>query len=244
MTDADLSPSDLLAAEYVLGVLTAAERANVERRMIGDADLAAQVAAWEARLTPLIDAVPSQASPAVVWRRIAAQLALAGASPRRATTWWNSVGLWRTATAMTGMAAAACAAILFVAPRWATAPSPPGGAVRNDVGLTSVALLKPQTGPAAFVVAFDQKNQRLIIAPVTAESPANRSLQLWLMPNDAAPISLGLLDASKPLILRVDQLAGPDGPKATLGVSLEPLGGAPGGQPTGPVVATGRLSPV
>jgi anti-sigma-K factor RskA len=43
---------DDLAAEYVLGTLDAAERAEVERRLRSDARLAQALAAWERRLDP------------------------------------------------------------------------------------------------------------------------------------------------------------------------------------------------
>lgn len=242
MSTPDLSPDDLTAAEYVLGVLTASERAEVERRMASEPSLRAEVAAWEARLTPLIEAVPPQTPPAVVWRRIAAQVGLP-AAPRRKPDLWNNLGFWRGAAATAGLAAAASIAALVLTPG-ATPPVPSAPTPSGQVDLTSVALLKPEAGPAAFAVAYDRQRQVLIITPVSAEGRANRSLQLWLMPDGTPPVSLGLLDPSKPLVLRVDQLAGPEGPRATLGVSLEPLGGAPGGQPTGPVVATGQLTPI
>lgn len=242
MSESVLSPDDLIAAEYVLGVLTASERAEVEQRMASEPTLKAEVAAWEARLTPLIESVPPETPPAVVWRRIAAQVGLPPA-PRRQRDLWNSLGFWRGVAGTAGLAAAASIAALVLTPRVAPPVSTPPTA-SGQADLTSVALLKPEAGPAAFAVAYDRQRQVLIITPVSAEGRVDRSLQLWLMPDGTPPVSLGLLDPSKPLVLRVDQLAGPEGPRATLGVSLEPLGGAPGGQPTGPVVATGRLAPI
>ena len=46
---------DLLAGEYVLGVLAPDERAAVERRLLDNPDLAARVAAWQVRLAPLAE---------------------------------------------------------------------------------------------------------------------------------------------------------------------------------------------
>ena len=232
MSDLDLTPDDLTAAEFVLGLLTAPEHDRAQRRAAADHDFADLVAAWEARLTPLIEDIAPHAPPAVVWRRVAAQLGLRTPAPRRRGV-WNDVKIWRAA-------AAACLAVIVLAPSGLPAKSSPP----PTLAATSVALLKPQEGPAAFVVTFDQQNQRLIIAPVAADGRNDRSLQLWLMPKGAPPVSLGLLDADKALVLRADRLIGPEGLRAALGVSLEPLGGAPGGRPTGPVVATGALSPV
>ena len=52
MTDADRS-DDVLAGEYVLGVLEGEERATFEHRFARDRELQALVAAWRARFAPL-----------------------------------------------------------------------------------------------------------------------------------------------------------------------------------------------
>ncbi len=52
----DLTPGDrddLIAAEYVLGVLPGAERRAAAQRAEVDGDFAARIAAWEGRLAPL-----------------------------------------------------------------------------------------------------------------------------------------------------------------------------------------------
>ena len=72
---------DALAAEYVLGTLDAREAAAVAREMASDAGLAAAVAAWEARLAPLVALAPPEAPPPDLWARIEAALA----PPARAT---------------------------------------------------------------------------------------------------------------------------------------------------------------
>ena len=61
MSDDDtINPADrgkLIAAEYVLGVLGADERREVERRLAHEPALASEVAFWEERLGVLADAV-------------------------------------------------------------------------------------------------------------------------------------------------------------------------------------------
>ena len=52
-----------------------------------------------------------------------------------------------------------------------------------------------------------------------------------------------LIDPARPVRVSVPpDLAGRFNPDATLAVSIEPPGGSPTGQPTGPVVANGRLT--
>ena len=67
--------------------------------------------------------------------------------------------------------------------------------------------------------------------------------QLWLVPDGGTPHSLGLLDPTQPLRIDIaaemmddDMMSG-----GTLAISLEPEGGSPTGQPTGPVVGHGAL---
>jgi anti-sigma-K factor RskA len=71
-----------------------------------------------------------------------------------------------------------------------------------------------------------------------------RSYELWLIPTgDARPRSLGLIQPGQPIRLDIPaDLAGRITPDATLAVSLEPPGGSPTGQPTGPVIANGKLT--
>ena len=81
-----------LAAEFVLGSLSPAERADVDARRKTDAPLAAAIVAWERRLGPLSDAVPGVEPPSYlltgILSRISEQRALpvrsAGVIPMRA----------------------------------------------------------------------------------------------------------------------------------------------------------------
>ena len=63
------SPEDLsvLAGEYVLGTLPAAERQAVQQRLPGDRALQQAVAEWEARLLPLTQLAEPIAPPAALW---------------------------------------------------------------------------------------------------------------------------------------------------------------------------------
>jgi anti-sigma factor RsiW len=68
-----IDPADggkLIAAEYVLGVLGAEERREVERRLAQEPALASEVAFWEERLTGLADAVAPVSPPQATWSRI------------------------------------------------------------------------------------------------------------------------------------------------------------------------------
>jgi anti-sigma-K factor RskA len=78
--------------------------------------------------------------------------------------------------------------------------------------------------------------------PAAANIPADRVAELWLIPADGKPRSLGLLRADRPVTLALSpNLAGQATAAAVLAVSLEPPGGSPTGAPTGPVIGQGKL---
>lgn len=242
----DISPAastpDQDAAEYALGVTTAAQRLEAERRMASDPGFAGLVTAWDDRLAPLIDAIPGKTPPRVVWMRIAAQLGLA---PKTANAGvWSNINIWRTATGVFAVAAAASMAILLVYPKPIETPTTVAAPAAPDAALTSVGLLKGETGPASFVVTLDRANKRLMIAPVSSASPTDKSFEMWVLPKGQPPISLGVMDGHEIVTIDTDKLIGPDGSRANLAVSLEPRGGSPTGLPTGPVIASGQLQPV
>lgn len=61
---------DLLAAEYVLGLLPGAEMAQTRKRLGADAAFAALVDAWEQHFAPWLQAVAPVDAPATAWPRI------------------------------------------------------------------------------------------------------------------------------------------------------------------------------
>lgn len=99
-----------------------------------------------------------------------------------------------------------------------------------------IAQLGEPGAPLRFEAHYDGRD--LILRRVAGAPPApDRAHELWLIAPGAAPVSLGLIGAEP---LRVPHAPPPNG--WTLAVSLEPAGGAPGGAPTGPVVAAGEIT--
>jgi anti-sigma-K factor RskA len=229
--DDTIDPADggnILAAEYVLGVLGADERREVERRLALEPALASEVAFWEERLGGLVDAVAPVPPPAQVWSRIEATVAAPAARP---VSVWQSLAFWRSfGIASATLAAASIAGLAYIG----LVPSrqPPLMATLTGAG-----------GQPNFVAAVTATGNSLVVVPATLLTNDPRAIELWLVLPNQRPQSLGLIQPGQPIRLTIPpELADRLTPDAALAVSLEPPGGSPTGQPTGPVIASGKLT--
>jgi anti-sigma-K factor RskA len=83
----------------------------------------------------------------------------------------------------------------------------------------------------------------LTIIPTSVTNLNQRVLELWLIAPGDKPRSLGLIDANRPIHIKLPtDLVQRVAADATLAVSLEPPGGSPTAAPTGPVIANGKLT--
>jgi anti-sigma-K factor RskA len=204
---------DLLAAEYVLGTLSLQERATAEARL-REPDFAAMVAEWETRLSGLNAAYDTAPAPDLM-PRIEARLFPAPVKASR----WQGLRLWGASA----LAAVAVVAYLGLSPlpQLSAQILAEGGALEYDAALSA---------------------GRLTVALRSGRLPGpDQAHELWLIQGEAPPVSLGLLGETTVVTLAALNLqAVQEG--AVLAVSLEPAGGSPTGQPTGPVLALGKLA--
>lgn len=233
---------DLRHAEYVLGVLDADERAGVEREMRDDPQAVARVEWWQQRLTPLSEEVAASVPPEYVWVRIQDALghgpetapASSSRAPRR--RWWNSLPLWRGWGLAATAVAVVCLVVLFTVPRPAQKP-----AATEPYMVSSIQQTNDTPGWNA---TMDVAHARMIVTRSgDIDVPADRSTELWLIPPDHKPISVGLIPDQKAAVMHLpDDLVARLDSESALAVSVEPPGGSPTGQPTGPVIAKGGIS--
>ncbi|HZO47198.1 MAG TPA: anti-sigma factor [Xanthobacteraceae bacterium] len=234
-----IAPEDegrVLAAEYVLGVLSAEERRAVEKRIAEESSFAREIADWEDRLGPMASYVTPVTPPAQTWMRIEASLgtptSTAAVPP---ATIWQSLAFWRGLGIGASAIAAACVAALVYVGMRPTTLTPRVPLLATLTGL--------KTNQPNFVAAISTDGRSLTIVPASLLTADKRSMELWLIPEGGKPASLGLIAAGQPVQLNVPPALLPlVGSGATLAVSLEPLGGSPTGQPTGEVIAHGNLS--
>lgn len=224
MIPQDPEERDVLAGEYVLGVLDASLSREIESALARDDGLRDAVAYWENRLHPLSSLAPLADPPMDSWRAIQSRLTSAG-TPR---SWWASATPWRWSTA--GFAAAAAGLLLYVA----MVPNNP-----SAIPPLVAVLHAPQSQTAGWVAVMGQ--HELHLAELTAEKPpAAHAFELWaIAPHATRPVPLGVIPASGALQLASLPKAVVNG--AALAISIEPPGGSPTGLPTGPVVYAGVL---
>lgn len=242
----DMTPDEALALEWALGVLDEPARAAAEARRQAEPAFAALCAHWAATLAPLSDEVEPVKPSRAVWQAIEAEIAPPSfigteeaPAARTRPSIWASLALWRTATA----AFAALALALLVAQPTRTVIVQQAAPAQGGALLATT--LAGETGDALATAQLDTERRQVILAPVTTASAGDRVLELWLIPADGKPRSLGVISLGGAQRVTVPetvlQLVANG---AVLAVSLEPVGGSPTGLPTGPVVATGKLATI
>ena len=218
----------------MLGVLGAEERREVERRLAQEPALASEVAFWEERLGGLADAVAPVTPPPNAWSRIEAAIAASADRRQTSASLWQNLAFWR------GLRPSARRRLRPPAsPRWSIS----GWCRRARPPL--MATLAGSSGQPNFVAAITATGNDLVVVPAALLTNDPRAMELWLiLPGpDQRPHSLGLIQPGQPIRLTIPpDLAGQLTPDAALAVSLEPPGGSPTGQPTGPVIASGKLT--
>ncbi|MBB6560694.1 anti-sigma-K factor RskA [Acidovorax soli] len=229
----------VLAGEYVLGTLPAAERLAVSQRLATEPALQQAVNDWEERLLPLTQLAEPVPLPAPLASRIEASLQGLRQQPQTAPAvvparsssrgWWNHLGLWR-ALAGSGFAMAAVLAAVLVT-RTAPVAAPPK---------FMVVLVAPQDKAPGWVVQASSPREISLIPLGVAEVPADKALEFWTKADDwNGPVSLGLVKPGQPLQVQLDKLP-PLQPNQLFELTLEPPTGSPIGKPTGPIQFIGR----
>lgn len=226
-----------LAAEYVLRLLEGADLLEAQRRVATDPAFAAEVSWWEERLAPLFDEFADEPPSSELWAKILRRLDEPGA---KVLVLKRQLARWRAAAAV-----AAVAAIVLLGLQLRPEPPLPAPVPQVRPAPLLVASLVGEEAPEALTVAYRPDERELVITPARVRAPAGRSRQLWLIPEGAQPISLGLV-ASEGLQRRVltAAVASRVASGATIALSDEPSGGSPTGQPTGAVLASGGLSSI
>lgn len=222
------SPDEVRAGEYALGLLDAGDRTAVESRAATDPEFAALLTFWQREFSEFDEAYEPVTPPQRLFSAV--EKRLFGAE--KAVSFWSSLAFWRF-WALGASSAFALFAIVFLS----DLPRP--------AEVQMVASLAGDQGEIGTIILYDPGSALIRVAVLSPVAGVGRDAELWLVRGSQAPISLGIL----PKRGRLERFLGEAAraliaPGDILAISIEPEGGSPTGQVTGPVVATGTLSTI
>lgn len=222
----DRSRDEVLAGEYVLGVLSANDRQKVEARIVLDSGFAAIVQRWQENLTSFDEDYGSEQPPAWLYPRIEQRLHSVPAKASPAGL-WQSLAFWR------GLAALS---LLFVAGLGISRIDLAGKKPAQEL----VASLSSEASQVSYASSYDPATGRFRMTPVAAGPEKAKSLELWLIQGKNPAVSLGVLPQSGEGELLVPaEWRGKIHEGDLFAISLETYGGSPTGTAQGPVLAAG-----
>ncbi|MGM9487301.1 anti-sigma factor [Ideonella sp. YS5] len=228
--------ADRLAAEYVLGTLRGPARRRFDALLPAHPALRAAVIRWQGALVPLAASILPVEPSARVWQGIEARLfaekrAAHEPSALAPAGWWQRVLPWRAATGL----ATAVALALGVALGLPKPVQPPLVVVLSPADAAAAGALSK----VRFVASVSADGRGLVLKPIDAVAlDPQRALELWAVPGQGAPRSLGVVAAQgATTVIRTELLRN----TAAFAVSIEPAGGSPTGAPTGPIISVGKL---
>lgn len=250
---------DRLAASYALGTLRGGARRRFEQLARDYAPVRAAALTWQGRWSALSEIQSPVQPDAAVWTRIDNLLqaekakshrvqqrqAAASLQTAKPLAWWRgcamaaslatvaavSVGLWSHQDLQSTQQQLSALQSQLQTAQTALLATPE---------IRYVAVLGDQTG-ASMLVTYDPKHQQMVLQRVGHfQETQQQSLQLWALPPQGAPRSLGVIGHSKLAHIPAAETEVQAIP--TLAISLEPKGGVPSATgPTGPVLFTGAL---
>jgi anti-sigma-K factor RskA len=250
------SPLIMIAAQYVLGTLSASARLRFQSRLQQEPELRALTHTWERRLNPLTELLHPQPVSAEVWQKIEASLKILQSGvtedksaaviptppiislPTRQKVAVND-SFWQPMAWISTGIAAGLALFLFVRPEFSPIVEP-SMVVQQPQVSRDIAVLSTEKNSPTWIVR--QQGQSLILSVLNAQSiPSDRDLELWSIHDQSTPRSLGVIHLSHGQATISQVAADLIDKDVTLAISLEPKNGSTTGQPTGAVLYTGKI---
>lgn len=217
---------NILAAEYVLGLLEGADARAAHARTLTQPVFAAEVLFWQERLAILADEIAPVTPSRAARKRLMARVF--GTGPRRG--WLGSVGLWRGAV----LALLALVAVLGYQV-----------ATYDRIPTLYAAELVSDDGTLRVLAVYDSVTGHIRITRTDGAAGEGRDLELWAIADGQAPVPVGILpDDSTRAGYEVPEAVRGSLSGLTLAISDEPDGGSPTGQPTGAVLAVGSVEEI
>ena len=239
MSAPDLTEKERLAAEHAMRLLEGEELLQARGLMASDASFAAEVSAWEERLSHLQVDTPPVAPPAGLWARIRDDIASNGNGDAsgEVIALQRRVRQWQVASMLS--AAAALVLAFVTIPAMQASPEAP---VDNTAPL--MANIPIADTPLRLAVTYLPEREEMLVSASGLTADGVHDHELWLLAEDGAK-SLGVVVPGEERRVALDPTIAAliaDGSQMLL--TREPLGGAPKGAAAGPVVAQGQFTQI
>ncbi len=227
---------DSAAAEYVLGTLSASDRAEFEASMANDKKLSDAVSFWQAEFSAMDDEFSEVAPKDDIWASISREIGGAGDAAAN-DNMAASLRRWKFATFASVAAASLLGLFVVTELRQANAPTavtaPKSALVAQLQGDIDGLLLTATYSPADGDMKIDVEGM-----PETDTEP-----EIWVKTSDQNTVSLGQIGRSGisrmtvPVDLRAHLKDG-----SILILTMEPPSKLPHSKPSGDAVALGRAA--
>lgn len=236
----DTSALNVVAAHYVLGILSHADRQLFQTLLQQRPELLQLTYGWERRLNPMAYVLEPQSVPPQLWQKIERylnQLQAIGTpdtvpSDAKVRTFWQPWA-WLSTALAAGL-------VLWIAmqPAPLTVSPQPVPVVAQQS--RDIAILTGENQSASWVVR--QQNDRLLLSAVGQQAiRADHDLELWVIVGNQPPRSMGVIRLQQGEAVISSPITGQISSQMTLAISLEPKNGSPTGQPTGAVLYSGKV---
>ncbi len=176
---------DIVAAEYVLGVLPAAERTAAARRIDAGGRLRASRRTWEGSFLAAGGRLPAGRAAGVGQDRARSA---AVCDRRRSAERQSQPGLWSSLAFWRGLAAAAVAAFaIYIAMPYINPP------VAGPADAAGRLARRRRQRRAAISPSTTRATGEVALSHVSGERGAGHDFELWMIEGSNAPVSMGVI---------------------------------------------------
>ena len=233
-TGEDEGGRNALVAEYVLGLLDADDHERIGRLIDNDPALGRERDFWISRLGALNVDYAEVPVPAHLLGAIEARVFGTAARTQTATSFWDSLMVWRSIAA--GALAVAVIAVGF----HVFQPAPDASTLTTQL----VAALEEEGSNVKFVALYDGTGNVRLTA-LSGEAVPEKDFELWAIQGGNNPVSMGVIpvNARSAVAVSADVMKGL-GEGSVLAITLEAKGGSTDGAPHGPIVAKGAVTKI
>lgn len=238
---------EVLAAGLALGLLEGADRADALRRQLGDPRFAEHVRFWQEKTDHWLEEIEGVEAPSGALSSIEMQLdrrPLKRGVPKTvfdqgSNKVWRNWAITATAASMVlavGLGFAVAGPLQFEAD--------PSSVAYDQAGRpANVAQIKDEAGAPIMSALYNPASGTLSLRVADLQQP-DYGPELWIIPEDGIPRSLGLMDNERLTVTLSPKLRSFLQDGATMAITIEPRDGAPHDAPTGDILGTAVLQAV